>query len=563
MILGLEYPKTPVNRFLSQGKPWPDDVAEWLQSNRPKIVVDENKCTLHQHCRRTSYLTIKAVGYISSHDSIIQQRTHALLEAVAQQDNVEREEHRKQTAILEAGQGGYQHLPMPPIQHNDQGDNLPPDRDIVPSIEGSTTEPMRKDSEGDATKPSTTEAPPLPTTPVKTTTTVDTTPSSKSQSHDQPTGAETVTEGRQHGSSVQFDGRVYLGNGKENRYITYPHMVISDQAASGCGVTCLTMSLPTNRVATTCEDCAVRVWDIASGALLMKLDEHQKASVTAVFSPDGARLVSGGKDHRGVLWNLSSHTKIASLEGHTDELCAVDYSPDGKFIATGSVDCKVKVWDGVDGTPLFTVPEDHPAAVIGVHFSPNSHQLLTCAENIVFLWNAQDGSPIVRLEGHMGVIWGARYSADGSRIVTGSEDNTARIWDANGGAELVTLADNEGPVWAVAFSPDGEDVVLGTDDGRVTVHSSWSGEVKHSFEDDHPSIVDSIEYSSDGEMIVAGYVDGSAKLWSATNDRFIAELLGHDDKCRRAMFSPDGEHIISGSDDSTIRIWNIVDLLQL
>ena len=64
-------------------------------------------------------------------------------------------------------------------------------------------------------------------------------------------------------------------------------------------------------------------------------------------------------------------------------------------------------------------------------------------------------------------------------------------------------------------------------------------------------------------MIVAGYVDGSAKLWSATNGQFVAELLGNNDKCKGAMFSPDDEHVILGSDDSTIRIWNVVDLLRL
>ena len=110
---------------------------------------------------------------------------------------------------------------------------------------------------------------------------------------------------------------------------------------------------------------------------------------------------------------------------------------------------------------------------------------------------------------------------------------------------------------------NGEDVVSGMDEGRVTVHNSWSGGVKYSLEDNHPSVVNSVEYSSDGEMIVAGYGDGSAKLWSATDGQFVAELLGHDDKCSRAVFIPDDEHVISGSDDSTVRIWNVVDLLQL
>ena len=128
-------------------------------SRRRQMYVAAKLSSLNQT------LTIRVVAYISVHDSIVQQRTDALLEAVAQQDQVEQEEHRRQMAILEAEQGGYSHLTVAPIQEDDQGNNA---LDIVPSTEGSVTETARQDSKEDAPAPSM-ESPPFPTTLVITT----------------------------------------------------------------------------------------------------------------------------------------------------------------------------------------------------------------------------------------------------------------------------------------------------------------------------------------------------------------------------------------------------------
>ena len=55
----------------------------------------------------------------------------------------------------------------------------------------------------------------------------------------------------------------------------------------------------------------------------------------------------------------------------------------------------------------------------------------------------------------------ASFSPDGSRIVTGSSDRTAKVWDAKTGAELLTLKGHTGGVSSASFSPDGSRIVTG------------------------------------------------------------------------------------------------------
>ena len=55
------------------------------------------------------------------------------------------------------------------------------------------------------------------------------------------------------------------------------------------------------------------------------------------------------------------------------------------------------------------------------------------------MWDAKSGAELLTLKGHTGTVWWVSFSADGSRIVTGSDDRTAKVWDARSGAESLTL----------------------------------------------------------------------------------------------------------------------------
>ena len=85
------------------------------------------------------------------------------------------------------------------------------------------------------------------------------------------------------------------------------------------------------------------------------------------------------------------------------------------------------------------------------------------------MWDAERGTLLAILAGHTDRILSAKFSRDGSRIVTASADHTARIWDADGGTVLATLTGPAGEVAAAAFSPDGTQVVAASLDHSVYV----------------------------------------------------------------------------------------------
>ena len=62
-------------------------------------------------------------------------------------------------------------------------------------------------------------------------------------------------------------------------------------------------------------------------------------------------------------------------------------------------------------------------------------------------------------------------------------------------------------------------------------------------------------FSPDGQRIVTGSDDNTAKVWEAASGRELLTLKGHSGGVMSVAFSPDGQRIVTGSRDRTARVW--------
>jgi WD40 repeat protein len=69
--------------------------------------------------------------------------------------------------------------------------------------------------------------------------------------------------------------------------------------------------------------------------------------------------------------------------------------------------------------------------------------------------------------------------------------------------------------------------------------------------------VDSGAFSPDGQMILTGYTDKTARLWDVTTGRPIGQPLPHPNFVTCVAFSPDGQMILTGCADKTARLWDV------
>jgi WD40 repeat protein/serine/threonine protein kinase len=307
------------------------------------------------------------------------------------------------------------------------------------------------------------------------------------------------------------------------------------------------------RIVTGSADGTTKVWEAGSRELFM-LKGHSAEVWSVAFSPDGQRIVTGSSDKTAKCWDAASGKELLTLQGHSDAVNSVAFSPDGQRIVTGSNDKTAKVWEAASGRELSTL-KGHSATVFSVAFSPDGQRIVTgSSDKTAKCWDAASGKELLTLQGHSDAVNSVAFSPDGQRIVTGSGDKTAKVWEATNGHELLTLKGHTDWIRAVAISPDGKRIATGSNDKTVKVWEMVSGNELLRLKG-HSDLITAVAFSPDGQRVLTGSSDQTAKVWEAAGGKEVLTLKGHSRLIRSVAFSPDSQRIVSGCDDTTAKVW--------
>lgn len=306
-------------------------------------------------------------------------------------------------------------------------------------------------------------------------------------------------------------------------------------------------------VATASADGIARLWDTASGQVLMDFPGHEALIYAAGFSPDGARLVTASGDGTARLWDAKTGKVETLLSDHGRDVYVATFSPDGGHLVSASDDGTARIWELDSGKSI--VLEGHETWLNDAAFRPDSARVVTAAaDGTARIWDAATGAELLVLRGHLDSVNSVRFSPDGARVVTASDDDTARLWDAASGADMGLLQGHAGYVLTARFSPDGERIVTASADGTARIWDGAAGASQVVLRG-HGKEVLSAAFSPDGQLVVTASADGFAGVWNAENGASLAVLAGHVGPVRQARFSPDGQRVATASDDGTARLW--------
>jgi eukaryotic-like serine/threonine-protein kinase len=335
----------------------------------------------------------------------------------------------------------------------------------------------------------------------------------------------------------------------------------------------------------------VTIWDARTGAVLREL-KGRTAVMSAVFSPDSARIVTGAFNNMATVWDVESGTALLELKGHTGNVYCVAMSPDGKRIATASADRTVRVWDArtgttvaelkghssavtsvsfsADGTRLLTasrlmaekpgevfvwdapIPRQEVELVLRtawvnvVAFSPNGTRIATCGDKMVRVWDTRTGAALLDLKGHAGDVQDVAFSADGTRIAS-CDGTTAKVWDAKTGAALFELKGQIAGMGTGTSIPGGNSIG-GIQIPKMDEKDGPKGAVIQLPEttgtppvplNRRPRRIERVWFSRDGSRLFTGSGDGPPVAWDTTTGKEVqGEAIPPMD--RKERLSPDG-----------------------
>lgn len=235
----------------------------------------------------------------------------------------------------------------------------------------------------------------------------------------------------------------------------------------------------------------------------------------------------------------------------TGRVLAVAYSKDGSRIAVAG-NCTVQIFNPVTGQNLQLLA-GHTDLVVSVGFSADGSRILTGSwDGTAKLWDASTGTELRTFNTHKWRLFSAALSLDGSQVLTVAD--TVKLWNAQTGAEVRTFTPST--PYIVAFSPDGNQILTGSyhEDGAAILWNAATGEEIRSFAP-NAGPTNSLAFSPDGAKVLTG--SGSkAKLWDAQTGAELRTFSGHANTILSVAISADGSKILTGSGDKTAKLWD-------
>jgi WD40 repeat protein len=247
------------------------------------------------------------------------------------------------------------------------------------------------------------------------------------------------------------------------------------------------------------------------------------------FSPDSTTLVSGGF-RTAKFWKKPQPVKKFDLAGLETPPRVLAVSADGKWAAVGEENGKIKIFDLSNGQISKTLT-GHTTAVTGVAFTADNSKLASGSTDKTFkLWNLSDGQPLGSVEAPA-PITAVALVLEEKQIATALADNKLLLWALPlpaAGAEapkpVKEIGGHGAPITSlVALAPNGAQLATGSKDGNVRVIDVASGNVAKQLGYGQP--VESIAVRADGKRLA---VAGAAvvKVFNGENNQPLPDIKG-------------------------------------
>jgi len=281
---------------------------------------------------------------------------------------------------------------------------------------------------------------------------------------------------------------------------------------------------------------------------------HTSEIRKAVFTSDGQKLITVGRDKAVRIWDLKTGEQEKTMRAwigpdFTGEIYAAALSPDGKTLAIGGQDYSARRQSG-------------PLLPGGGGGEPSCD---------IRLFDLASGKITRPLKGLNDSISSLVYSGP-DQLVSGSWDinKPIQVWDTGSGkGRTIKVQNGRNPVrvTCMAVSPDGRRIAVSGAESKVRILSAETGKPEREL--NCGAFVKCVEWSPDGALLAAGAADHKVHLWDA-NTYADKPPFEQTDSVVCLAFDNKGSRLLTGSgetpslNDRVMRLWSIPEhrLLQ-
>lgn len=352
------------------------------------------------------------------------------------------------------------------------------------------------------------------------------------------------------------------------------------------GVRAVAITPDGQRLASGSDDKTVKIWDLASGRIVLDLAGHTAAVTCLAVSPDGQWVASASRDGTLRIWDLNSGIERQSLDHGDDEVLAVAVNDDGRLLVSlAGVYAQhrrvVRCWNTTtEQLVQQIVDEDTPPAK--AKNPPNSQERLgawlrriSSRQDI----NTPDEDSADENESDeeadRGILPDYRAGmADGGITFIRNTPYAAFIsWD-----DRLKLVDVDRGFPMLPFEDKGErpfriHSCRGNNDGSQLITARrFFGSVQlwdrtqltctREFQDAKEMPQFDAVFGPDDKWIISGGADGYMSMRSLDGAHPDMRVAAHHKAINSISISPDGQWAVTASDDGTLKVWDVMSLNQ-
>ncbi|KAI9323054.1 WD40-repeat-containing domain protein [Zopfochytrium polystomum] len=313
-------------------------------------------------------------------------------------------------------------------------------------------------------------------------------------------------------------------------------------------VTSAAFSPDASTIVTGSWDKTLRLWETATGHLIKTISGHDDFIWSVTFSPDGrtvASVAQGTHDRSARVWDVETGIQVARLDRELSWRSPVTFGSDGQDLILATIEKTIIIWDFTKDEITKTLV-GHTDEISSVSLVPDGtgNTLLSLAyHTTALIWDIKlafstatdsffcfsfQGRPVKKLSAFGGVMFGLAVSRDGV-VALGSRDRTVRLFN-------LSLAERH-------------------EDTATTVGECTAPALPLY----HTTSIEALAFSTDHTLLASGDSAGFIRLWDVESGRHLSTLTAHSRKLYDVQFSFDGEWLLSGSVDKTAKMWRVAD----
>jgi WD40 repeat protein/serine/threonine protein kinase len=316
------------------------------------------------------------------------------------------------------------------------------------------------------------------------------------------------------------------------------------------------------------DDDAMRVWDIASGAVAdyHRLSNSRNLTALAVSPAKNLLLVSNNKGDIQLRSLSAVKSLLHTLSGHQCEIWSLAVSRQGDRALSCDVKGNLRVWDLGTRSTLFKSPQNlyrhSPVAI-----SADGRWLAAVTEDArIQVVEVATGNVTHERKLDIETVGGLDVAPGGDAILLAGSDGHVALWQPF--APRYEQPKGQPPeVWSVAFSKDGRTFLTGSDDQSVVEWETATGRQLRTIGEVQPGTVAAVTYSPDGSLLATtnleevGSDPENVRLWQMPEGKLLRRMAGHGSKAFSAAFHPSGNFLATGAKE--VILWDVKSGLKI